>query len=410
MKKIAFLLFGILLFSGCWKEEVGDIIIKGAIESIGGDKKEMRSKQCAEYSTTFDWQIEKNGKILDIVKRENVIYVLKKTGYDHYELTEIDAENLEVLENIDFKVKDTGEANQNADSDINNIMFFGKEGYGDWVMAYDFVKHTILWHKERQEVNMQLIDGNLYSKSYDWENGERTFFINKIDPVTGIEQKIYTFQDSLDDLSLNEIEDINPFSDDSGHLFFAFVGLYSESINKTYVKIQVLNFNKNEINDIYSFSMDHSNLSFDCVAIDEENIYVNEKDDIFCYDRYTFENKWNSYSTNGNEGSINTIETIENYLFLGSASGMELKDKLTGETIFTKNDLYNTDKSFGLYDDVIYLTNGNFFYRIKKNGVVLDKFVSPSYCGGENSNIRFVIDKSGNIFLSDNKYIMKKEF
>ena len=410
MKKVAFLLFGIFLLSGCWKEEAGDIIIKGVIKKIGGDKKEIRSKQCAEYGTTFDWQIEKDGNIEDVVKRENIVYVLKNTGYEQYELTELDAEKLEVLDSVNFRLKDIEEANPNADSDINNIMFFGEEGYGDWIMAYDFVKHSVLWYKERQEINMKLVNGNLYSKNYDWENGKREFFINKIDPVTGIGEKIYTFQDSLDNLSLDEVEDINPFSDDSGQLFFAFAGLYRESINKTYVKIQVLNLNKEEITEIHTFSMDHSNLTSDCLAIDENNIYVNEKDDISCYDRYTFENKWNSYSTNVREGSISTIEIIENYIFLVSFYGVELKDKSTGETIFTKDDLHSRDKSFGLYHNTIYLSNGNFFYRLKKNGTELDKFVSPSYCDGKNSYIRFAIDDSGDIFLSDNKYIMKKEF
>jgi hypothetical protein len=409
MKKIAFILTSIILFSGCWKDVAKDKIIKGVITTINNNNKEYRTKQCEKYGTTFDWKIDKDGKTIDFISKDNILYALKRTSHNHYEMSEIDINDGKILKNIDFIDKDLDKINENSDSDPDNILFMGKKGYGDMIIAYDFVKHNVLWYKERKEIDLFTINGFLYSKDYEFINGKRIFFINKIEPVSGAEEKIYTFQDSLNDMPLNEIEDLNAYISNSGQLYFAYVAIYKKSTNDIRIKINVLDFDNKKIIEIQSFQMDHSNLTFDCIALDKASIYINSKDDIFCFDKNTLENKWNSYSTNEKVGNINSLEIIDNYLFLNSINQIEIKDKSTGETILKKIDLTSNNKSFGTYNDMIYFTDGELFYRIKNTGVEMNKFISPSYCKGKNGiDFKFVINDSGNVFLSDDNFVMKK--
>ena len=409
MNKLAILFISVLFLTGCWKDIARDIVLEGLGSLLSANTDEYRKQECDKYGTTYEWENTHSGITRDMVIKENIIYSLKETSYSQYKLTEVNLNTGTTMKSLLFREGDIDEINTTSNTDIDDIILVGNFGISSVILAYNIVEHKVIWLNNNNKINKTMTNGFLYYKDYKLNGSIKENFIAKIDPVSGKSENIYSFPDSLNGMSLSNIEALHSYNDISGNLYFVYAVFLKNYTGEIVININILNFNDKKETTIKSYLENQYANSENVITLDNSSIYLNIEKDVFCYDKLSGDEKWSSYITANQSRTLNSFEVKRDYLISNYSGTIDVKDKITGENIFTMNDLYGNDRTFGVYEDYLYFTDYKYFYQVTTSGEVKSKFTSLAYCDGEHGNIQnFIIDNSGNIILSDNNYILFK--
>ncbi len=413
MKKIAALLIGIVFLSGCCKDIATDIIIIGASQLLEGAGK-VKQKNCTDYGTTFTYQkkfINNNTGTKEMKLKDNILYIVNSSGFDRYTINEVDIKSGKTLYILDVDKRKTGSVNSDNTA-FENIIFLKTDDFDNSMIAYNIVSHKVLWIKSNSDIKNTIVKDHFYSVGSEWIGGKGHFYINEIEPVSGKETIIYSFEDSIPNTYLSKIEDLNPYLNGNNELCFVYVALHKKSSKGSIFKINALNIANNNLTVLGKYEKNYDNLVQDCIELDKNNLYVNINGDITCYGKPDLSEKWSSFSVSNTRDLIKTIKIEGDYVFLFSYNVLEVLKKGTGEGKFKKSDLHGDIQNVGVYDNFIYVTDFEYFYKLKNSPVEEYKFISPGYCENDHSYcFKFIVEnKTGDVILSDGRYLMKKEW
>lgn len=408
MKNLMVLVISVLLFTGCWKDIAGDIIIGAAGSILETHSEKNRKEECEKYKAEFKWEKHLKGDPIDMENRNQMVYILKKINYKKYIISEINILTGKTNNYFEFNPSDFEDVYNSTNNSIDELIVFVDNSNFGMILAYNRELHKVVWLKKGENLNKQIVDGFIFNKQVKYSNDHKEFFINRINAITGETKMIYEFPVTWDNYLVKSIESLQAFKDRNGRLLFSFAFSITDDSGNIIINVSTLDFDNKHIKIIYRYLEKNYRFNRNIITQDNNNLYLNIKGDIFCYSKETGEEIWSYFSTFDNTDPSKSFICKGEFLIIDNSSNFQVINKISGEYTLTSPIKYGKSH-IKIYKDNILYTDSNFLYRLDMEGHNKNKIISKAYCETSSSrnNQNFIVTDFGTVVTSDNSYIRR---
>lgn len=396
MKKLSILLIVSLFLTGCWEDVAGGLIIAGVKGLINNQSRKIKNENCKKYSSTYKWLNTFEGDIIDMKKKDETVYMLRRKRYKDYILSEINVKTGTVLRKKEFEYSDIYNENQIANSSIDDIIIL-KDDYGSF-LVYDFKKHDVLWFKKSVSINDNIVNGYLYGNDYKYGNNGKDYYITKVNPVSGKTKQIFTFPKYFKGDSIYRVNNIQVYSDLLGDLYFSSVMVLKETSI-----VSVIDFTNNTTKEIYRNSGIYLRNKKNILIQDDTNLFLDIENDVYCFDKFSGTEQWVNYTETNSFSEPEVFSIEDKILKISKYKETRLINTFGGTTKF-KTKTYSGN--IIIYKDKYLVIDIRYLSLINGQNELISKYIAKSYCeNNQGFNKKFIVNKSEDIILSDGNYI-----